>query len=137
MAEKIREHDQAAVIAVRRNGASAEVCLIRRRGASSWGIPKGTIEPGETAGEAALKEAWEEAGLKGTLTGDNIGAYEYDKLGTTLSVAVFVMEVSKEAAEWPEVAIRRRRWVPVDEAAELLDHHAVRPIYKRVLGRLA
>jgi 8-oxo-dGTP pyrophosphatase MutT (NUDIX family) len=137
MAEEPPEPRQAAVIAVRRRGARSEVCLIRRRGSSSWGIPKGTIERGETAGEAALKEAWEEAGLKGTLAGDSIGIYEYDKLGATLGVAVFVMDVSSEATAWPEVAIRRRRWVALTEAASLLERHAVRPIYERIQARLA
>jgi phosphohistidine phosphatase len=128
---------QAAVIAVRKRSAGLEVCLIRRRSSSSWGIPKGTIEPGESPAEAALKEAWEEAGLRGRLAGDVVGTYKYEKLGATFNVAVFVMEVSSQAAVWPEATIRRRRWVAVTDAPSLLDRHAVRSIYERVRGRLA
>ncbi len=34
-----------------------------------WGTPGGHIDPGEDANEAAVREAWEESGLKVTLIG--------------------------------------------------------------------
>lgn len=34
-----------------------------------WGTPGGHIDPGEYANEAAIREAWEESGLKVTLIG--------------------------------------------------------------------
>jgi phosphohistidine phosphatase len=120
--------EQAAAIAVRRNGEIVEVCLIRRRGSKKWGIPKGLIDPGDTPEETALNEAWEEAGLKGRLLGDAIGAYEYEKWETNLVVAVYVMEVLKQHAEWQEAGIRERSWTSFDEAARLLTNHPVRPL---------
>jgi 8-oxo-dGTP pyrophosphatase MutT (NUDIX family) len=94
------------------------------------------IDPGETTEQAALKEAWEEAGLKGRLASDVVGTYEYEKLGALFRVAVFVMEVSAEQGKWPESTIRKRRWVTIAEAASLLDGHAVRAIFERVGARL-
>ena len=52
---------QAAALAIRRG----RVCLITSRNGKRWVIPKGWIEPGQTAGETALQEAYEEAGLVG------------------------------------------------------------------------
>lgn len=123
-----RRPQQAAAIAIRRKGDTIEVCLIRRRNAGSWGIPKGTIDPGDTPEETALNEAWEEAGLEGRVLGGAIGSYEYEKWYTTLSVAVFVMEVVEEHAEWLESDIRERRWASLEEASLLLAEHPARPL---------
>jgi phosphohistidine phosphatase len=95
------------------------------------------IDPGESDQETALKEAWEEAGIKGRLIGDRVGTYEYEKVGAILRVSVFVMQVSRQAAVWPEADTRERRWVSVAEAVSLLDGHGVRSIYQRIEARLA
>src|SRR3990170_8646596 len=94
--------EQAGVIPFRRRKDAIEVCLIRNKGRKKWKIPKGFVDPGETVEQAALKEAWEEAGLKGRLVGDTIGSYEYDKWGMELTVAVYLMEVSNAEDEWEE-----------------------------------
>jgi 8-oxo-dGTP pyrophosphatase MutT (NUDIX family) len=74
-------------------------------------IPKGWIEPGQTAGETALQEAWEEAGLAGALEGEPIGSYLYEKEGQSYHVTVFVMKVTSVAQDWPERSFRDRSWV--------------------------
>ena len=104
------------------------MCLIRRRDSATWGIPKGFIDPGHTPGEAALNEAYEEAGLSGRLLGDTIGSYVYTKRGDQYSVAVFLMEVQAEEENWPEVRLRVRRWHSIDEGLSLLRRHPVRPL---------
>src|ERR1700736_6441219 len=98
---------QVAVIPLR-NG---QVCLVSSRSGKRWVVPKGCMEPGKTAGEVALQEAWEEAGLVGVLDPDPIGSYFYEKDGLTFHVLVFLMEVTKEAADWPERSFRERRWL--------------------------
>ena len=40
-----------------------EVLLQRRRDNGLWGIPGGSLEPGESLEEAARREVWEEVGL--------------------------------------------------------------------------
>lgn len=119
---------QAGAIAFRRVGEALEVCLIRRKGTRSWGIPKGFLEPGDSPEKTALKESWEEAGLKGRLIGDSVGSYDYSKQSGSFTVAVFVMEVLEEAPDWPEAILRERRWSPWDEAASLLASHRVRAL---------
>lgn len=119
---------QAGVIPFRRKKEAIEVCLIRNKGRKKWKIPKGFVDPGETSQQAALKEAWEEAGLKGRLVGDAIGSYEYDKWGLDLTVAVYLMEVSGVEDEWEESRFRERRWSPVDTAFGMLKKHPIRPL---------
>jgi 8-oxo-dGTP pyrophosphatase MutT (NUDIX family) len=125
------------VIPVRRRRKEWEVCLIRRRGTKAWGIPKGQVDRGETHRQAALKEAWEEAGLEGTILGRRLGTYEYMKGGTPLTVAVYVMAVEREGRVWDEIAFRERRWLPLDDADARLSGHPAHALLARARAALA
>jgi phosphohistidine phosphatase len=132
----MRSRDQAGVIPFRRRKGTIEVCLIRNKGRKKWKIPKGFVDPGETAEQAALKEAWEEAGLKGRLSGGAIGLYEYEKWGFELSVSVYLMEVTDAEDEWEESRFRERSWERVETAFEMLRKHPVRPLLDIAATRL-
>ena len=58
-----------------------KVLLLRRREGlyigGQWDIPGGTVEPGETPQDAAVRECWEETGLRAVL-GDEVSHYEND-----------------------------------------------------------
>ena len=124
--------EQAAAFPVRRRGRDLQVCLIRRKSAGAWGIPKGLVDPGDTHEDTALNEAWEEAGISGRLLGHPVGNYRYRKWGTKLTVAVYVMEVLHQEPDWDESAFRERMWASFAEAAELLSAHPVAPLIDRV-----
>src|SRR5438552_11032977 len=98
---------QSAALPLRRG----RVCLITSRSRKRWVIPKGWIEPGQTAGETALQEAWEEAGLVGALEREPIGTYLYEKEGQSYHVTVFVMKVTAVEQDWPERGLRERSFV--------------------------
>ena len=116
---------QVAVVPFRRSGGEIEICLIRRQDSRKWGIPKGFIDRGHSAEEAALTEAFEEAGLKGEILADAIGTYEYKKWKLSLVVAVYVMKVRDVETKWPEKSFRQRRWASVEKAEQLLEKHPV------------
>src|SRR5947207_14332238 len=97
---------QAAAIAL----WHGRVCLVSSRSGKRWVVPKGCLEPGKTAGEIALEEAWEEAGLLGLLAPEPIGSYVYEKDGLLCYVVVFLMTVTDEVDNYPEVAFRQRIW---------------------------
>jgi 8-oxo-dGTP pyrophosphatase MutT (NUDIX family) len=128
---------QVAVVAIRRGHDGVEVCVIRRKGAERWAIPKGFIDPGDTPEQAALNEALEEAGLTGELICGAIGTYEYEKWSAPLTVAVYAMDVLEEHADWKEMTFRERSWRRVEEAAVLLKRHPVLPLWDRVRDVIA
>jgi 8-oxo-dGTP pyrophosphatase MutT (NUDIX family) len=126
---------QVAAIPVRTSDSRAKVCIIRRKSSRKWGIPKGFIDPGHSREQAALTEAYEEAGLSGEIIGKSIGTYDYKKGSVTLTVAVFLMQVSEEHPTWPEMDFRERRWCSLTEARSLLKNHKVRPLLERIRSR--
>jgi 8-oxo-dGTP pyrophosphatase MutT (NUDIX family) len=73
--------EQAGAICLRKAGGrvKVEVLLIGSLRNGRWGIPKGHVEPGETSWEAAEREAFEEAGIKGTAIERVVGSFVYTK----------------------------------------------------------
>jgi len=127
---------QAAAIPFRQTPEGLEVCLIRRRGSEKWAIPKGFIDPGHTAREAALIEAFEEAGLEGRIVGRSVGTYEYRKWSRRLTVAVYLMEVLTEHRSWDEMRLRERKWQPLEKAGRLLARHPIGAFWNHIRERL-
>lgn len=107
---------QAAAVPIR----DGQVCLVTSSTGRRWIIPKGMLEPGKSTAEIALQEAWEEAGLVGTLRPEPLGSYFYEKYGGTCHVTVYMMHVTAAQDEWPEASLRRRAWFSPEEALELI-----------------
>ena len=95
---------QAAAIPVR----DGLVCLVTSRSGRRWVIPKGRIEAHQSTADAAAAEAWEEAGLLGTLSNESVGQFEYAKENRKHRVTVFVLTVETVRDDWPEQFQRRR-----------------------------
>ncbi len=127
--------DQACAVPFREQVDRIEYCLITSsRG--RWKFPKGFVEPGETVDEAALKEAYEEAGLHGRVVGDPIGSYKIFKKGRTRTVMAMLMEVSRSDAAWQEDGERERRWVTADEAHALFSEPELHDLLKAARAML-
>jgi 8-oxo-dGTP pyrophosphatase MutT (NUDIX family) len=122
--------NQSGVIATQ-NG---RLCMVTSRGGRRWVFPKGQIEPGHTPGEAALLEAWEEAGLVGSLEPEPVGSYIYEKDGCTHHVLLFMMRVSEIREVWPERGFREREWVTVFDAINRVDEPSLRELLKRIFN---
>lgn len=120
---------QSAVIPV----LGDKVCLVLSRSGKRWVIPKGCMEPGKTAGEIGLQEAWEEAGLSGILNPDPIGTYCYEKDGRKYHVLVFVMNVTEMSDTWPESSWRQRTWVGFKQAAVRIEEYGLQEMFRTMM----
>ena len=59
----VRDEISAGGVVVRPKGDGWEVLLIATHGGARWSLPKGHVEPGESAEEAAVREVREETGV--------------------------------------------------------------------------
>lgn len=124
---------QAGALVWRRgSGGKVEVLLITSRGTGRWVLPKGWIDDGENAGEAAAREAWEEAGIRGAVHDQPLGTYDYVKVDEgqimPCRVTVHALAVTQQATNWPEREERTRRWLQAGEAAGLVDEPGLRAL---------
>jgi 8-oxo-dGTP pyrophosphatase MutT (NUDIX family) len=124
---------QAAAIPVQ-NG---QVCLVTSRSGKRWVVPKGCLEPGKTAGEIALLESWEEAGLVGVLRPEPVGSYVYQKADLTCHVTVFLLQVTEAAEDWPERGQRERCWLSFVQAMRRVEEPGLRELIRGVAGNRA
>lgn len=104
-----------------------EVLMISTPNRHDLVFPKGGWENDETVEEAARREALEEAGVRGTISENRLGIWEFrsksrmqncDQEGACRGY-MFALEVTEQLDYYPEQSTHRRRWVNVHEAWEL------------------
>jgi 8-oxo-dGTP pyrophosphatase MutT (NUDIX family) len=121
---------QAAAIPV----MDGRVCMVTSSSGRRWVFPKGMIDAGHTPVQAALVEAWEEAGLVGTLDPDPLGSYVYEKFDREHHVLVYRMTVTEVREDWPERMVRQRAWLTASEAVVRVDEPGLRDMIRRLFG---
>jgi 8-oxo-dGTP pyrophosphatase MutT (NUDIX family) len=99
-----------------------QVLLISSRDTGRWIVPKGWPMKKKKPHEAAAIEAWEEAGVKGTVRKAAVGRYTYLKFlddGDIVPTIVdlFQIEITVQQEDFKEKGQRRIAWVEPDEAA--------------------
>lgn len=127
---------QAAALPWRKTRTGVEVMLVTSRGTGRWILPKGWPEANESLSGTAAREAAEEAGIEGAIARTETGRYFYGKVQPTglqwrCEVAVFPLEVDREAKKWPEMKKRTRRWYAPRDAAKLVDEPDLGEIIER------
>ena len=115
-----RTYQQAAVIPYRIRKERVEVALVTSSRGKRWILPKGWVDAGERPRDAAIREAEEEAGLRGIVPRRPLGRYLYVNSEGRCRVDVYAMRVTDVREHWLEDSLRRRRWMPLHDAAACL-----------------
>lgn len=111
---------QTAALCVRPE--DGRVLLITSRDTGRWVLPKGWPMRCRTLAGAAAQEAWEEAGVIGTVEDTPCGHFGYLKrlragFAVPVLVEVYRLTVSGTAAAFPEAGQRTLGWFTPEEAA--------------------
>lgn len=114
-----------------------KVLLILHKEGSHWGFPKGKINPGETALEAATRELKEETGLsvsKILLEKPLMEQYQFRRKKQLIIKTVQYFPALVEGdLQLQEEEIREAKWLTVEEAMQQLSFKEARHILQEVL----
>ena len=116
---------QVAAVCYRRRGGSVEFMLVNTNSGSKWTFPKGDPEPSLSHSRAAEREAWEEAGVRGTIEPRHFHLYLHSK-GVfwkppgvqEFVVKAFLLEVERDGK--PGEPMRNPTWFAPEEAKKIL-----------------
>ncbi len=98
------------------------VALVHRPEYDDWSLPKGKLDEGESFAEAALREVWEETGLRCRPLRE-LTPVEYEVRGRPKTVRYWLMEVeSEDPAALPNDEVDELRWLAPAEARRLLSY---------------
>ncbi|PRD41113.1 DNA mismatch repair protein MutT [Phyllobacterium phragmitis] len=127
---------QVAALVYRYHDGRLEVLLITSRRTGRWVLPKGWPQVGRTLSQAALREAYEEAGVRGAVATRPLGSYAYEKTdlppeaNSAFTVDVFSVRFSHQEKKFPERGEREDEWVTPEEAAERVDEPELKSILR-------
>jgi 8-oxo-dGTP pyrophosphatase MutT (NUDIX family) len=107
---------QSGVVPWLRAREGLRILLVSSRRSGEWIVPKGVVERNLSPEASALKEAKEEAGILGRLSGPELGRYRFPKWEGICTVALFPMEILRVLDTWDEKAERKRILLPTSEA---------------------
>lgn len=117
-----------------------EVLLVTGRRSGRWTIPKGWPMPGKSLAEAAEQEAFEEAGVEGTIDPRPIGTFRHVKQlnivgDIEVNIVVHPLWVDRELPKWPELGQRKRKWFTPKDAANRVDSPELSDMIRQAVKR--
>jgi 8-oxo-dGTP pyrophosphatase MutT (NUDIX family) len=129
----------AGCVAYRRDGGALLILLILDK-YGRWTLPKGHLEPGETAEQAAAREVFEETAVAGAL-GPLVAQITYTvaKNGQPRAkqVAFFLLSAASGHATPQAEEVAAAEWCAPDEALARIGYAQVREVLARAIEMIA
>jgi 8-oxo-dGTP pyrophosphatase MutT (NUDIX family) len=109
-----------------------------------WALPKGLIDEGERGADTAVREVFEETGLRAVVDqklGDVRYVYTWDGERVFKVVSFFLLRATggRIGALPPgmEIEVAEARWVPLEDAASLLSYGGEREMARKAVEALS
>lgn len=132
------EAESAGGVVYRINGDTIELAIVKIVPAIRWQLPKGLIDPGETAEIAALREVSEEAGIAaemvapiGNIEYSFVAAYDSIRRPYHKTVHFFLMRYVSGDVNDHDDEVDEARWVKPAQALDMLSFENERGIVEK------
>ena len=121
-----------------------EVLVVSQNG-DSWSLPKGHLDPGESALEAAIREIREESGLTEMEFVKELGTYERYRIGeggmgedqTELKrITIYLFTTTEEDLKPEDPDNPEAMWVNREDVVSLLTHPKDREFFESVISSI-
>ncbi len=138
----VSEVSAGGLVVDRRARIPAGVLIGRldRRGRLLWSLPKGHLEAGESAAEAAVREVHEETGIKGRVL-SKLGVIDFWFVaeGTRVHKTVhhFLLEAESGELSDADIEVDEVAWFPLGELSARLAYETERKLLPAVVEQLA
>jgi 8-oxo-dGTP pyrophosphatase MutT (NUDIX family) len=120
-------------------GHAALIGRLDRRGELLWSLPKGHIEDGETAEQAAIREVHEETGIEGRVRA-TLGTIDYwfvvENRRVHKTVHHFLMDATGGQLSDEDIEVAEVAWVPLGELDHRLAYADERRLVRRAIRML-
>ena len=119
------------------------VLVVSQRG-TSWSLPKGHIDPGESRLEAAIREIEEESGIRRLTFIKELGSYSRYKIGVEAredtselkTIHMFLFTTDEERLKPADPDNPEARWMRADDVEALLTHPKDKVFFRSVRGQI-
>ena len=119
---------------------AALIGRLDRRGRLLWSLPKGHVEEGETAAEAAVREVEEETGIRGRVLAQ-LGTVDYwfvaDDRRIHKTVHHYLLEAAGGELSDADIEVDEVAWVPLPELQDRLAYAGERRLAEAAASMLA
>lgn len=126
----VRVVPAAGAVLYRMDGGSARCAVVHRPRYDDWSLPKGKVDPGESLPVTAVREIAEETGFSAALE-SRIGTTAYPLKENTRKEVTYWSALASGGGFEPNSEVDDIRWLPVDEAKELVSYALDRKILTR------
>ena len=125
-------------------GLNGKVIVVNQNG-DSWSLPKGHVDEGETALQAAKREIHEEAGVTELELVKKLGEYERPRIGKDgqgddateiKQITMFLFTTIQQDLEPIDLGNPQAEWLDIGQVADRLTHQKDKEFYESIQPEL-
>lgn len=118
--------------------------LVVNQNGNSWSLPKGHIDEGEGKLQAAIREIYEESGIKNLSYIKELGSYERYRIGLDggedkseiKKIYIFLFKTKEEKLNPIDPGNPEARWIQKEKVANLLTHKKDKEFFLQIMNAL-